>query len=109
MALIHAYVETPADDRVSLTVVRQDERTYARLPFRHAATGVVLVSPRGASAPSVTGSGTGTLVVALRGPECPLCRGNTANLSTVRHAAQACRRIREAVRAFREEVAHDLR
>ena len=109
MTLIHAYVEATADNKVSLTVVRQDMRVCARLPFRHAATGVVLVSPRGASAPSVTGSGTGALVVALRGAECPLCRSNAANLSTVPHAAQACRRIREAVRALREEVAHDLR
>lgn len=108
-SLIHAYLESPRDNKLTMTVVRQDARVYRWLPYRHAETGVVLVSPRGASAPSVTGSGLGVLVVALRGPACPLDLENTAHVSTVPHAEQACRRIRKAIRALREEVADALR
>jgi len=105
MTLLHVRAEPegdPGDRRMSLTVVRQDRRVTALLPYRHEGTGVVLVAPKGALPPSVTGTGRSrSLVVALRGDGCPLDRWGEPETGTVPHAAQACRRIREAVRALR--------
>lgn len=105
MTLLHVRAEPegdPGDRRMSLTVVRQDRRVTALLPFRHEKTGVVLVAPKGTLPPSVTGTGRSrSLVVALRGDGCPLDRWGQPETGTVPDAAQACRRIREAVRALR--------
>ncbi|MFA6368719.1 MAG: hypothetical protein WCX10_09215 [Bacteroidales bacterium] len=109
MTLLHVRAEPegdPGDRRLSLTVVRQDRRVTALLPYRHEGTGVVLVAPKGTLPPSVTGTGRSrSLVVALRGDGCPLDRWGEPETGTVPDAAQACRRIREAVRALRAVAA----